>query len=138
MTKISLATYTIKVKNKINKSDNERDIHPDDKYLKLDNLEYSTLYHFEKGPQTVFILKNLLLNNESVEFNDKMLDGSVPDDIKLKVVLNGNPRTFTVSNPNQAAPYRDISTEITKADDGHPDFNKIHEIALEYADEIFK
>jgi hypothetical protein len=83
-------------------------------------------------------LKSLLMGNKDVEIHDKMLGGLDPDDIKINVVLDGSPRTFTISNPTKAAPYRDISMEIIKGEDGHPDFTKIHEIAVEYANQIFK
>jgi hypothetical protein len=83
-------------------------------------------------------LKSLLMGDKDVEIHDKMLGGLDPDDIKINVVLDGSPRTFTISNPTKAAPYRDISMEIIKGDDGHPDFTSIHKIAMEYANEIFK
>ncbi len=82
-------------------------------------------------------LREILQGNENEVINDKMFGEIDPDDIKINVVLDKSPRTFTISNPNKAAPYRDITMEIKEGEDGHPDFDGIHKIALKYADEIF-
>jgi len=83
-------------------------------------------------------IKKLLSGEEIEHIKDPFIDNQVPDDIKFNIALGDNPRTFTVSNPENAAPYRDITEEIKIGDDGHPDFKSIHSLAEEYAEEIFK
>ena len=112
-----------------------KDYNPNEGFYEIRFVFPSRIDKLKKVPEK---LQKILSGKKDVEINDKMLGGADPDDIKIKVVLDKTPRTFTISNPTKAAPYRDVSMEITKGDDGHPDFESIHSIALDYSDEIFK